>query len=301
LEHRNRLNMAAFSPNGRSVVTASSDGTARVWDAATGAPRTPPLEHQGPVEAASFSPDGRRVVTASADYTARVWDAETGRPLTDPLRHGAGVATVAFSPDSRRVVTGSRQGMARVWDAATGAPVTPPLKHGMGLIRVAFSPDGRHVGTAGGGDYTARLWDAATGESLGPPLRHRGWAYHLAFSPDGRRLATACQDGTAWVWNVPGPDPRPLEDLVLLAQGLSAKRVDATDGLVDVEPASQRRALEELRSRYPAVFAAATPEALAWHQREAEACLREKNGPAALFHLLHSRWDCWLFARGRLR
>jgi hypothetical protein len=121
--------------------------------------------------------------------------------------------------------------------------------------------------------------------------------YHLAFSPDGRRLATACHDGTARVWSLPGPDPRPLEDLVLLAPVLSTQRVDATDGLVEVEPAAQRRALEELRARYPEDFAGSVPEALAWHQREAEACLREKNSPAARFHLLHSRWEWWTFPR----
>ena len=201
------------------------------------------------------------------------------------------MVSAAFSPDGRRVVTGSRQGTARVWDVATGASVTPLLRHGMGLLRVAFSPDGRRVGTAGGGDYAARVWDVATGESLGPPLRHRGWVYHLAFSPDGRRLATACHDGTARVWDLPVPGPRPLEDLVLLAQVVSGKHADATDGLVEVEPADQRRALHELRSRYPADFAVSVPEALAWHQREAEACLREKNGPAALVHLLHSRLE----------
>jgi WD40 repeat protein/serine/threonine protein kinase len=296
LQHRERVYTAAFSPDGRRVVTASGDGTAQVWDAATGAPRTPPLKHRGPVEEASFSPDGRRVVTASADYTARVWDAETGTPLTDPLRHGAGVAAASFSPDGRRVVTGSRQGTVRVWDAATGAPVTPLLKHGRGQVGVRFSPDGRRLVTVGG-TYAAQLWDAATGEALGPPLRHSGWVQQLAFSPDGRRLATACQDGTARVWNLPGPDPRPLEDLVLFAQVLSAQRVDARDGLVEVEPAAQLRALEELRSRHPADFAGSVPEALAWHQREAEACLREKNGPAALFHLLHGRWELRFFTR----
>jgi WD40 repeat protein len=294
--HREQLSTATFSSDGRYVLTASGDWTARVWDAATGAARTPPLEHQGPVEAACFSPDGRRVVTASTDYTARVWDAETGAPVTRPLRHGAGVATVAFSPDSRRVVTGSRQGTARVWDAATGAPVTPLLKHGRGLIRVAFSPDGRRIVTGGGGGYDARLWDVATGEALGPPLKHHGWVYHVAFSSDGRRLATASHDGTARVWTLPVPDSRPLEDLVLLAQVLSTQRVDATDGLVEVDPAAQRRALDTLRSRYPAEVVGSVPEALAWHQREAEACLREKNGPAALFHLLHSRWTGWLFS-----
>src|SRR5262249_26212773 len=176
----------------------------------------------------------------------------------------------------------------------------PLLKNGMGLIRVRFSPDGRRVVTGGGGDYTARVWDAATGESLGPPLTHRGWVMHIAFSTDGRRLTTASHDRTARSWHWPAPDPRPLEDLVLLAQVLSTKRVDATDGLVEVEPATQRRALEELRSRYPADFAGSVSEALAWHQQEAEACRREKNGPAALFHLLHNRWEWGLFTRGRL-
>jgi len=271
------------------VITASDDRTARVWDAATGAAVTRPLLHQGPVEEASFSPDGRWVVTASADSTGRVWDAETGDPITKPLRHGAGAAYASFSHDGRRVVIGSRQGIARVWDATSGEPALPQLKNGMGLIRARFSPDGRWIVTGGSGDYAARLWDAVTGESLSPPLKHTGWVHHIAISPDSRLLATACHDGTIKIWRLPAPDPRPLEDLVLLAQLMSAQRVEAVDGLVGVEPADQRRALERLRTRYPIDFAASFTEALAWHEREAQACLREKNAPAALFHLLHSR------------
>ena len=70
--------------------------------------------------------------------------------------------------------------------------------------------------------------------------------------------------------------------------------------MVGVEPSEQRRALERLRARYPTDFTASAPEALAWHQREAEACVREQNGPAALFHLRHSRWAWPLFFAGRL-
>jgi WD40 repeat protein len=55
-------------------VTASDDHTARVWDAQTGQPLSPPLQHQFDVKSASFSPDGKWVVTASWDNTARVWD-----------------------------------------------------------------------------------------------------------------------------------------------------------------------------------------------------------------------------------
>jgi WD40 repeat protein/serine/threonine protein kinase len=289
MAHQRALFSAAFSPDGRRVLTASADGTAQVWDAATGARVSGPLQHQGPVEEASFSPDGRWVVTASADATARVWDAETGAPLTGALRHGAGVAYASFSPDGQRVVTGSRQGIARVWDARSGESALPQLKNGMGLIRARYSPDGRWVVTGGSGDYSARLWDAATGESLSPPLQHTGWVHHLAISPDSRFLATACHDGTIKVWPLPAPEQRPPEDLVLLAQLLSAQRVDGADGLIGVEPALQLRALETLRTRYPRDFAASFAEILAWHLREAEACRRENNGPAALFHTMHGR------------
>ena len=67
---------AAFSPDGKRIVTASEDKTARLWDAATGKQIGEPLRgHEGAVMSAAFSPDGKRIVTASADNTARLWDA----------------------------------------------------------------------------------------------------------------------------------------------------------------------------------------------------------------------------------
>jgi WD40 repeat protein len=65
---------AAFSPDGKHIVTASEDKTARLWDGETGKPIGEPLKgHEDAVGRAAFSPDGKRIVTASSDKTARLW------------------------------------------------------------------------------------------------------------------------------------------------------------------------------------------------------------------------------------
>jgi WD40 repeat protein len=60
MKHQGLVRSAAFSPDGLRVVTASADGTARVWDAESGKPVSAPLQHQGKVFSAAFSPDGLR-------------------------------------------------------------------------------------------------------------------------------------------------------------------------------------------------------------------------------------------------
>ena len=87
VRHAGPVYTARFGRDGTRFVTASRDRTARVWDAATGQPVTPPLRHAGPVMTAELSPDGMRVVTASDDHTARLWDARTGQPIGAPLAH----------------------------------------------------------------------------------------------------------------------------------------------------------------------------------------------------------------------
>ena len=210
---------AQFSPDGRRVVTASSDGTARVWDAQTGQPLTHPLKHAAGANSAQFSPNGLRVVTASADHTARVWDAQTGQPVTDPLKHANEVKFAQFSPDGRRVVTASADATARVWDAQTGQPVTEPLKHEGPVGCAQFSPDGQRVVTASY-DNTARVWDAKTGQPVAEPLKHANEVRSARFSPDGQRVVTGSLDGTARVWDA--RTGLPLTEALKHAAGVSA-------------------------------------------------------------------------------
>src|SRR5262249_42753026 len=72
--HRGIVWAATFSPDGRHIVTASFDKTARIWDAKTAEPIAVLKGHRQSVDDAVFSPDGMRIVTASEDWTARIWN-----------------------------------------------------------------------------------------------------------------------------------------------------------------------------------------------------------------------------------
>src|SRR5262249_11445063 len=117
-----------FSPDGKWIATASWDGTARLWFAATGEPAGPALQHRGEVLAVTFSPDGKRLVTGSRDGTVRIWDVATGEPIGPALQHQGEVWAVAFSPDGKTVLSGSDDRTARLWDAQAQLPLKAPVE-----------------------------------------------------------------------------------------------------------------------------------------------------------------------------
>lgn len=109
------VNDVNFSPDGKQVVTAGSDGTARVWDVSTGMQlllvRQPPY-----VSTAVYSPDGTRIISASQDKTARIWDARTGSEIARLDIHTGIVQMAEFSNNGSYVVTASNDHTAGLWD-----------------------------------------------------------------------------------------------------------------------------------------------------------------------------------------
>jgi WD40 repeat protein/serine/threonine protein kinase len=201
LVHGARVTAVAFSPDGVTLLTASADGSARLFDAATGRPRGNPLRHGGAVQIALFGPDGKRVLTAGSDGTARLWDAATGDARGGPLRHGGAVLAAAFAPDGQLIATACADGAARVWEAATGRELVGPLPHGGAATAVAFAPGGQTLAT-GSVDAQVRLWDVATGRLLWRLGEHAAPVRALAFSPDGRTLATGGDDRKGILWDL---------------------------------------------------------------------------------------------------
>jgi WD40 repeat protein/Flp pilus assembly protein TadD len=202
----------AISPDEKRMVTGSLDGTARLWDMATGRQIEPPLAHVNWVSVVAFSPDGQTLLTGSYDRSARLWQvaelsasSATGKPLGKPLPHPDILWSAAFSPAGNTVVTGtttdySGAARARLWDVGTGKLLWEALPDKDWVQGVAFSPDGKAILTVSRG-REARLLDAATGRPLGPPMLHQDGVTVSAFSPDGRLLLTGSADYSARLWD----------------------------------------------------------------------------------------------------
>lgn len=201
--HTDRVRYASFSPDGKTVVTAGGDHTARLWDATTGKELLQFKGHDDAVECAIFSPDGKSVLTTSWDKTLRLWDVATGKQLLLFAGNNDVIRRAAFSPDGKYVVSTSDDGIARTWDAQTAKTIATYSGHTAGthVNRVAFSPDGKTVATTGD-DRTARIWDPFTGEEIMVFKGHTDIVAGVAFSPDGKNLVTSSFDGSVRLWDV---------------------------------------------------------------------------------------------------
>ena len=111
--HTGPVRSAGFNPDGKRVVTASDDNTARIWEADNGKEIAQLKGHTGGVLSAGFSPDGERVVT---DSTARIWEADSGKETVLLKGHTDPVQSAGFSPNGKRLVTASADRTARIWD-----------------------------------------------------------------------------------------------------------------------------------------------------------------------------------------
>ena len=197
----------AFDRDGKRLLAAYRPSWARVWDASTGSPLTPPLPQDldgawGMRRRPGFRPDGERVVTTRAGGWT-IWDPDTGAKVLGPVA-GWDLHEVAWSPDGGRLIVSSGNStVASILKASDGS-VIRTLGHPRSTYYAAFSPDGKKVLTDSNVGLV-HLWDAASGRELwrGRCLDYIRW---LGFSPDGTLALAVGDDGTARAWEL---EPRP--------------------------------------------------------------------------------------------
>jgi WD40 repeat protein len=206
--HERQVSAVEFAPDGRTVVSASFDGTFRTWDTESWEPDRV-LEVGGDAYGLGFSPDGRWLAAGiGLEPTVTIFDAATLERRAELSGHTDYVQDLTFLDDDR-VVTVSGDGTARIWDVETFEEIRALRGHTGAVLNVAVSPVGTLIATAGT-DGTAKLWDAESGDELMTFFGHDRIVHTVAFSPDGRFLATASGDGTVMLRLLPIDELREL-------------------------------------------------------------------------------------------
>ena len=147
-----------LSPDEKFLVSASRDGTSRVWNLATYQTTVCFQNYGAPILAAAFVPGSSRVVTGAANKVASLWDISTGKQLAQFIGHDGRVACLAVSSDGRFLATGSDDGTARLWNI----PESHSPRLGMGTLPNQQAPPAAPIKPAGMAKSGASLPETQT-------------------------------------------------------------------------------------------------------------------------------------------
>jgi WD40 repeat protein len=206
-KHTDSVTGCAISPDGLFIVSASSDQTLMVWDAASGAELLTLSGHKNTVTDCAISPDGSFIVSASLDRTLKVWDARSGAERLTLIGHNAAVRGCAISFDGSFIVSASSDETLKVWDANTGANRLTLYGCADWVNACAISPNGTFI-ISGSNDNSLRIWNATSGIETLRIQGHEDSVMDCAISPDGSFIVSASDDKTVKLWDAASGNER---------------------------------------------------------------------------------------------
>lgn len=185
-------------PDGRRVMTAAADGTARLWDLPTGR-ELRRFCHAETLYVWSICPlPGKaEFLTASGNRRVTRWDADSGKILRE-YPHAEMVFRVAIDDDAKYLAAVDQKNLCVLWDLETGKEIRRFKGHKEAVYTVQFTRDAKVLIT-GSADKTIRFWDVETGSEKRRLASKLGEVYTLAPSPDRSRLLVCCAKKSLWL------------------------------------------------------------------------------------------------------
>ncbi|MGK0217391.1 MAG: WD40 repeat protein [Planctomycetota bacterium] len=240
--HSEQVHDVVFSPDGKTIASASADGTLRLWDSSTLATLAVISGHQGPVVSVRFDPSGEHLLSAGWEDGMRVWEAQTGGPVA-----AVGPTDQQLTPlDLSNSAVGSWKPAPLSWLSLPGAGGEE--RYLLGEYAKASTDGARilHLGSARRlrKVFAADLWNGSTGEHQAQLTGHSDRITALALSADGTLAATGSEDLTVRIWDArDGTLIRPLGNLRATVGALA---FDATGEHLAIGTADGRTLIHDL-------------------------------------------------------
>jgi len=199
--HKSWITRVAWSGDGTLLVSASGDGTVRIWNPKTGSCLKTLRGHKGPVWAADVDVTSGIVASGGADDTVRLWDIASGRPSRNLKGHESGVRSVLFYANGARLATGCEDKTVKLWDVQSRRLIRTLKGHEDGVFAVAMDPQEGLLASAGV-ERKVRLWDVATGQCVRILTPGDSICWSVAFNNTGQILAVGGTSKTVTCWDV---------------------------------------------------------------------------------------------------
>ncbi|MGF1960466.1 MAG: hypothetical protein RMX99_013295 [Aulosira sp. DedVER01a] len=203
--HTSIVSSVSFSPDGKTIASASWDKTIKLWSVDGKLLKTL-TGHSDSVSSVSFSPDGKTITSASYDKTVKLWSLD-GKLLKTFKGHSGIVSSVSFSPDGKTIASASYDNTIKLW-SVNGKLLKTLTGHSETVFSVSFSLDGKTI-TSASWDNTIKLW-SLDGKLLKTFTGHSDSVSSVSFSPDSKTIASASWDNTIKLWSLNGKQLKTL-------------------------------------------------------------------------------------------
>ena len=200
VSHKEKIETVQFSPDGKLILSACWDNTAKLWDVSTGMLIRNITAHTEQVDKAAFSPDGSLFFTKGWDKHVIVWETVSGKQVSDFHEDSIAVADAEWSPDGKQISISTMNQVAVIIDPYTGSVIRYLKGHQGSVDKSSYSPDGKYIITISW-DQTARLYDAVTGNVIQVLPTSFNWPVSARFSGNSKYFYTSTRNGDVRLWN----------------------------------------------------------------------------------------------------
>lgn len=197
--HSEMIYDANFSHSNKKIITCSLDGTAKIWDAQSGALLLDINDNIAAIQKAFFSPDDTRFVTFSQGNSIKLWNGKDGNLIANLQSNSGALCVSTFSNLGDMIAAGFYDGTAKIWDTKNGRLITNIRGDGYSIQSICISPDRMNLITVTWAGY-AEIWNVQNGKLEKIIKVHKNIVSSVCFSPNGKYFLTASWDSTAAIW-----------------------------------------------------------------------------------------------------